>query len=335
MAVAQTLFESFIPTTIDNILRVYPNGILHQMTSDEDALPPHVLHPAFYGCYDWHSAVHSHWQLIRAIQSFPNAPFAAPALAALQQTLTAENLATEMTYVADRDHFEMPYGMAWLLQLCAELREWDTDQARQWLNWLTPLEDHAAAQFAKYLNKMPFPVRTGLHNQTAFSLGLVFDWAQTAGRPDLLDLIRTRGRDFYLADRNAPLAYEPSGSDFLSPALAEADLMRRVLDQDEFVMWLDGFFGVDAAQKLTSHWQPVGIADFSDGQLAHFTGLNMSRAWMLRKIGRALPDDHHLRTVLLELAQTHQEVGIPSVLHEDYMVSHWAPTFVVYLLTEA
>jgi len=327
------LFESFIPTTIVSLLRIYPNGILHKLDHDDDARPPLSLHPAFYGCYDWHSAVHSHWQLIRAIRTVPDGAFVSAAMDALNQTLTVENIAAEVDYLRGRPTFEMPYGMAWLLQLCAELREWQNEDALGWLSILSPLEMHAAAQFLAYLRKMPFPVRSGLHNQTAFSLGLVYDWAQIAGESELLGEICNRSGNFYLQDKDAPLAYEPSGSDFLSPTLAEADLMRRVLDQAEFVVWLDGFLGVDAAQRLTAHLQPVGIADYADGQLAHFTGLNMSRAWMLQKIGLALPADHLLRGDLLALAQRHQDAGIDSALHDDYMVSHWAPTFVVYLLT--
>ncbi|MEM7131475.1 MAG: DUF2891 domain-containing protein [Chloroflexota bacterium] len=330
----QSLFESFIPVTMANLEREYPNGLLHRLFGDDDVVcQPSALHPAFYGCYDWHSSVHSFWQVVRAIRTYPHASYVDEGVALLHRCLTTEKIAVEMAYLAERGSFEMPYGMAWLLQLAAELREWATPQAQSWLSTLEPLEAHASNQFRHYLEKLPFPVRTGLHSQTAFALGLVYDWSQIALDLDLAAQVESRSRTFYLDDQNAPLVYEPSASDFLSPTLSEADLMRRVLGQVEFAEWLGKFLGEEVEDSLATYLQPVGIADFSDGQLAHFTGLNMSRAWMLKKIGQALPDSHHLVDPMLELAQQHQDAGTIHALHNDYMVSHWAPTFVVYLLT--
>lgn len=324
-----------LPQTLANLLREYPNGIQHSFVAEGETLSctPASLHPAFYGCYDWHSAVHSCWQVVRAIRLLPDGSFVPQATALLNHLLTAENLAVEMAYIAPRPDYETPYGMAWLLQLLAELREAEGQPFASWRDVLTPLEKHAAARFRRYAARLPFPVRTGLHNQSAFSLRLVWDWTQTAGDDELAETVATHARRLYLADRDAPLAYEPSGSDFLSPSLAQADLLRRVLSQAEFSDWLTGFYGEDMVESLPRRLAPVQVVDPADGQLAHFAGLNLSRAWMLQGIATALADDDPRRAALLSLAEAHVAAGLPDALHPDYMISHWAPTFALYLLT--
>lgn len=328
------MVEQFVPVTIENLHREYPNGIQHHWLGEEAVLSPQVLHPVFYGCYDWHSAVHGHWQLVRAIRLYPDAPFVEAAREALDRSFTQENIAVEMAYVQQRPSFEMPYGMAWLLQLMVELWEQTTADAARWGAILAPLEAHAANHFRAYVTKLPHPVRTGLHNQSAFSLALALDWAHMAGDRDLIEQIDTCARRFYLADTDAPLAYEPSGTDFLSPALAEADLMRRVLSPAEFSAWLWRFLGHDMVETLATRLAPVHVVDFADGQLSHYSGLNLSRAWMLAGIADALPVDDSRRPLLLDLAARHHTLGLPDALHLDYMVSHWAPTFALYVLTK-
>ena len=323
-----------IPVTIANLHREYPNGILHSLFSEQDIQSPSRLHPIFFGCFDWHSSVHCHWQVLRALRLFPNAAYAESAKAALARSFTPENVAVEMAYLAQRPSFEMPYGMAWLLQLMSELHELSGEPFAQWRSTLAPLEAHAANAFRRYLARMPFPVRGGLHNQSAFSLGLALDWARVAGDQELAELIQRRAFDFYLGDFDAPLAFEPGSTDFLSPALATADLMRRLLHPPEFADWLWHFLGHDALDTLPVRMAPVHVASFSDGQLAHFAGLNISRAWMLAAIHSALPTDDPRRPLLLDLAQRHQEIGLVDALHDDYMVSHWAPSFAVYLLSQ-
>jgi hypothetical protein len=326
----RSLTEVFVPETIANLHRQYPNALLHHLDGENDVRSPRSLHPAFYGSYDWHSSVHSHWQLVRALRLFPDALFVDKARDALNRSLTAEHIVAEMTYVADRRSFEIPYGMAWLLQLVAELHEWDRPDARRWRQALAPLEQQAAEHLTDYFNRLPHPIRGGLHNQTAFAMGLMLDWTQSIGAEFFADQIRRRATEFYICDRNAPLAYEPSGVDFLSPSLAEADLMRRVLPQDEFVGWLDGFLNTD---NLPEHFTPAVVIDASDGQLAHFAGLNMSRAWMLQGIASALPAQDQRLSTLKSLASQHLELGLANALDDDYMVAHWAPTFILYLLT--
>jgi len=329
----QSLVEQVVPVTIGNLQREYPNGILHHWLGDDALLSPHELHPAFYGCYDWHSAVHGHWQVVRALRCYPDAPFVAAAQAALERSFTAANIATEVAYGQARPSFEMPYGMAWLLQLMTELREMSTPAAERWRTILAPLESHAVERFRAYVTRLPYPVRTGTHNQSAFALSLALDWARMADDQALIDQIDVCARRFYLADVAAPLAYEPSGTDFFSPALAEADLMRRVLPQVEFSDWLWGFFGHDMVEMLVTRLAPVRVVDFADGQLSHYSGLNLSRAWMLEGIASGLPVNDPRRVLLGKMAQQHGTLGLSDAVHPDYMVSHWAPTFALYLLT--
>ena len=237
------LAERFARLALACVHQEYPNKIAHVMSSDADARPPRELTPAFYGCYDWHSSVHGHWLLARVARLLPEAPLAAEARRALARSLTAENLAAEVRYLEGkgRASFERPYGLAWLLQLAAELREWGSPEAREWAAALAPLERAAAARLRDWLPKLTRPIRVGEHSQTAFALGLVLDWARVAGDAETEALVVSRSRDFYGADRDCPLAYEPSGEDFLSPCLGEADLMRRVLPPAEFARWLAGF----------------------------------------------------------------------------------------------
>ncbi len=215
------------------------------------------------------------------------------ARAALGKSLTKENLAAEAAYLRGegRASFERPYGLAWLLQLSAELREWDDAEAREMLANLRPLEEAALERLNTWLPKLSHPVRIGEHAQTAFALGLLLDYARSAPNEEFAELLRGKAREFYGADKNAPLAYEPSGEDFLSPILGEADLMRRVLAPAEFGKWLTDFLPQLPA-KADASWLPVAVSpDPSDPKLAHLDGLNLSRAWMLEGILSGLPKD--------------------------------------------
>jgi hypothetical protein len=313
----------------------YPNKLAHSLNSDADVAPPRKLTPAFYGCYDWHSSVHGHWLLARLARTFPDARFTPAARAALQQSLTKENIAQEVIYLkADgRASFERPYGLAWLLQLGGELREWGKSDptARELSTNLQPLEQASVDRLKTWLPKLSHPVRSGEHSQTAFALGLIIDYARNTGDQEFLNLLLMKARDFYAADKNCPLAYEPSGEDFLSPCLAEADAMRRVLSPADFAQWLHQFMPQIASGRA---WlRPEKSPDQSDPKLAHIDGLNLSRAWMLEGIASGLPD-HDLRVVALELAAiAHRTAGLAAVTGEHYEGGHWLGSFAVYLVT--
>ncbi len=252
----------FARMALDCIHKEYPNKIAHALNSDADVKPPRELTPAFYGCYDWHSSVHGHWLLVRMARLFPQAAWAAEARRAVGQSLTPAHIAEEVRYLtADgRTSFERPYGLAWLLQLAAELKEWDDPQAREWYAALQPLEQAVTARIAGWLPKLDHPIRTGEHNNTAFGMGLMLDYARVSGNAEFGRLVEGRARDYYLKDRNCPLSYEPSGEDFLSPCLAEADVVRRILPAGEFAAWFGEFLPrVDL--------ETTRVKDVTDGKL--------------------------------------------------------------------
>jgi hypothetical protein len=315
----------------------YPSHISHTMNTDADARPPHELTPAFYGCYDWHSDVHGHWLLVRLLRMFPEAPFASKARSELALSLTPEAMAGEVAYFKreDRASFERPYGIAWLLQLSGELRGWDDPQAQGWSSALRELEGEAASRLKAWVPKLHYPIRVGEHDQTAFSFGLIWDWAGIAGDSQMRAVLSDAAKRFYLHDRNCPLKYEPSGEDFLSPCLAEADFIRRVLGADEFRLWLSGFLP-EIPRNTGSAWlRPAVVTDRSDPKLAHVDGLNLSRAWMLEGIAHALRASDRRVPVLLETAKQHRDAALPAVTGEHYEGGHWLGTFAVYLTTGA
>jgi hypothetical protein len=334
-ALHPTAAERFARLALSCVHREYPNKIAHVLAGAADVRPPRELTPVFYGCYDWHSAVHGHWLLARLARLFPRAPFAAEARAALARSLTPAAVAAEIRYFegAGRISFERPYGLAWLLQLAAELREWPDPQAEGWSRALAPLERAAVARLQSWLPKLAYPIRVGEHQQTAFAFGLVLDWARRAGATDMAALIESRARDYYGKDRDGPIAYEPSGEDFLSPCLAEADLMRRVLAPPAFAAWL-GRFLPRLPRTGSARWLAPGIVtDRADPKLAHIDGLNLSRAWMLEGIAAGLPPADRRIEALKTAARAHREAGLVGVTGEHYEGGHWLGTFAVYLLT--
>ena len=331
-SVDATAAERFAQLALECVHREYPNKIAHVLASDADARPPRELTPAFYGCYDWHSAVHGHWLLARAVRLFPGAPYAKQARAELARSFTAGNIAAEVAYLRTegRTSFERPYGLAWLLQLAAELRSWNYPQGQTWSKTLAPLEAEAAARLKAWLPKLRYPIREGEHDQTAFSFGLIWDWAGIARDGDMQRLLRDKAQQFYMADRACPLAYEPSGQDFLSPCLAEADFMRRILDPPAFSKWLETFLP-QIPRDGTSAWLPPGeVTDRSDPKLAHLDGLNLSRAWMLEGIARGLPAGDRRIRALRASATEHRRVSLGAVTSEHYVGSHWLGTFALY-----
>ncbi len=325
----------FAALALECVHQEYPNKISHVLSGDQDVAPPHALTPVFYGCFDWHSSVHGHWLLTRLIHLYPQADFVSAAEAALNASFTAENVAVEVRYVnhEQRDSFERPYGVAWLLQLSAEFREWDDPRAKRWLKVLEPLEAVLVEKMEVWLGKLAYPIRIGEHAQTAFAFGLFLDWAKAAGRDDFFDLVSRRSMVFYAGDRDCPLAYEPGGQDFLSPCLAEADLMRRIMSQEDFAVWLTDFMPA-IPMDGASDWLPLAVVtDPSDGKLAHLDGLNISRAWMLEGIAFALPSGDPRKAALSNAAVDHKSSGLAAVTGEHYEGGHWLGSFATYLQT--
>jgi len=275
--------------------------------------------------------VHNHWLLARLARLFPAAAFARTARKAFEASLTAENIQGEVAYVTGRgrESFERPYGLAWLLQLVQELDEWDQPLSQGWVEHLGPLERIAVGRLESWLSKLEYPVRTGEHNQTAFSLCLMIDYGRHRKNRNFMDLLMGRARKFYFKDTDWPVDYEPSGEDFLSPGLAEADLMRRALSAQEFAEWFNRFF-----PARLDRFQPVVSPDPSDPKFSHLDGLNLSRAWMLAGIRSALPEKGARALALEELSDVHAAAGLAALAGEHYVGSHWLGTFAVYLLTQ-
>jgi DUF2891 family protein len=316
------------------VQKEYPNKISHVLNSPDDIKAPHELTPAFYGCYDWHSSVHGHWLLARLVREFPQAAFVPEAVAALKANLTQARIAGEVEYLngAGRETFERPYGLAWLLQLAAELRESRTPDAAALAAALRPLEAAVVARLKAWLPKLAYPIREGEHAQTAFAFGLILDYARGTDSA-LVTMVVAKAREFHLHDRDCPINYEPSGQDFLSPCLAEADVMRRVLPPREFAAWLTTFL---PRLPITNSdaWLPIGVVtDKTDGKLAHLDGLNLSRAWMLEGIAAGLPAGDPRRRALLATARTHAASGLAAVTGEHYAGGHWLGSFATYLTT--
>jgi len=333
------LAAKFARLALDCVHREYPNKISHVLNSDADAQTPSSLYPVFYGCFDWHSSVHGHWLLIRLLRTLPAEQMPAglrdEIIAALKQSFTAEGIAAEIAYfeAENRNSFERPYGIAWFLQLTAELREWQDPIAATWLETLLPLETVIVAEIKSWLPNLAYPIRLGTHNQSMFAFGLFLDWARVSGDTGMAELVKERSEAFHLQDRNCPIAYEPSGEDFLSPCLMEADLMRRILTQATFTDWLSSFLpGIPL--DGSGDWLATGIVkDPTDGKLVHLDGVNLSRAWNLENIAWALPMDDPRRPALLAAASVHSDAGLANVSGEHYEGGHWLASFATYLVT--
>lgn len=314
--------------------QAYPNSVKQVLNSDADALPPRELYPAFFGCFDWHSSVHGHWLLVRAAKLFPNQPQSAEFIDRLDAHFGATQLAAELTYFqqAGRAGFERPYGLAWFLQLYAEIQNWQHPKAQEWITNMQPLKSHIVTQLSTWIPKLAYPIRTGEHSQTAFAFGLSLDYAKSTGDTEFADLLVTHINRLYLNDEKCPTAYEPSGQDFLSPCLAEADLMRRVMPEKRYAKWLKKFL---PKIKQGSRWLPVAkVTDRVDGKLAHLDGLNIARAWMLEGIAMNLPSNDKRRSILFKIANKHAKSGLAAVTGEHYSGGHWLGSFATYYLSQ-
>jgi hypothetical protein len=326
----------FADLALDCVHKEYPNKIAHVLNSEADVAAPHELTPVFCGCYDWHSAVHGHWLLVRLCRMYPQAGFVPRARAALAESFTPEKVAAEVKYLQGpgRRSFERPYGLAWFLQLSAELHEWDDPQAQEWARRLEPLEEQAVKRLTEWLPKLTHPIRTGEHSQTAFALGLILDWARSRGNREVAALVASRARVYFQNDRNANLAFEPDGQAFLSPILAEADVMRRILPPDEIAAWLTAFLPELKGGESAAWLPPAVVSDRSDPQLVHLDGLNLSRAWMLEGIASGLPVGDPRIATLQSAARIHRQAGLAALDDQEYVGGHWLGSFAVYLVTQ-
>jgi len=308
--------SAFARVALDNVARAYPRRLDQLLASPDAEWRPGVLHPAFYGSYDWHSAVHMHWVLARLLRMHPDIPERTAIEARLDRHLTASNIARELAFFNGPGGltFERPYGWAWLLELQAELT-----RLQRWHVEVAPLASALADRFMQFFAASAYPVRSGTHGNTAFASILALDYARTAGRNELAAAIESTARRWYLGDRDYPVAYEPSGDDFLSPALVEALLMKRILPDTEFGGWLNGFLPSDLGPLS----RPPTVLDHADAKQSHLDGLCLSRAWCYTLLG------------FEKLSKDHLEAGMPHVVGGDYAGEHWLASFALLALSAA
>ncbi len=318
-----------------NVRTEYPNKPDHVLGSPADLRSARELHPAFYGSYDWHSSVHMHWTLARLRRLDPMLPEREEIAAAFDAHFADDAIGAECAYLArpQAGSFERTYGWAWLLELARELAQGEDADARRWSRALAPLADAFAARYVGYLPRARHPIRHGMHPNSAFGLAFAIDYARAAGAPALEGACVSRALDWFAADRDAPAAWEPSGADFLSPALMEADLMRRVLPHGRYGAWLDAFLPGLARREPAALFVPVEVADRADPQIVHLDGLNLSRAWCMRGIAGALDPGDARAAAMRDAADRHLAAGMAGVESGDYMGAHWLASFAVLAIT--
>lgn len=310
----------------------YPNKLGQTLENKEAMGEPHELHPAFYGCFDWHSSVHAHWSLVSLLKQFPKIEKKEAIREALQNSLSSENIQGELTYFnrAESTSYERTYGWAWLLKLAEELKTWEDPLGQELASNLEPLTDLIVKRYIEFLPKLNYPIRVGEHTNTGFGLAFAYDYAKKTENEELMQAVTKRAQEFYLKDDNCPIEWEPSGYDFLSPCLAEVDIMRRVLPKNTFSMWIDDFMPQLKDGKFSME---VGeVSDRTDGKLVHLDGLNFSRAWVFYGLANQYPELFgHLETI----ANEHIAYSFPNVVGDSYEGGHWLGTFAIYALQEA
>jgi hypothetical protein len=306
----------------------YPNKLGQILGKKEDIKEPRDLHPAFYGCFDWHSSVHGHWSLVKLLKKFPLLKKADLIRSKLRENISKENIQTEVVYFQGEHNksYERTYGWAWLLKLAEELHTWDDTLARDLEQNLQPLTDLIVQSYINFLPKLKYPIRVGEHTNSAFGFSFAWDYANITRHEKLKIAIESKAKDFYFNDINCPLNWEPGGYDFLSPCFEEIDLMRRVLNKDDFNKWINNF----APQLKAKDFKiKVGeVSDRTDGKLVHLDGLNFSRAWVLYGLANQYPEYRHL----INIANEHVRYSLPNLVNDSYEAGHWLSSFAIYAL---
>ena len=307
----------------------YPNKLGQVLGSDDDLASPKTLHPAFYGCFDWHSAVHGHWSMVKLLKTYPNLEQAETLRQILATNMSKENIVIEVAYFDNKHNknYERTYGWAWLLKLAEELHTWDDPLARELENNLIPLSELITQKLIDYLPKLQYPLRVGTHTNTAFGLAFAWDYAITLNDTKLQEAIKKRALDFYQEDTDCPLVWEPSGSDFLSPCFEELDLMRRIMPKEEFLQWMNQF--MPSLKQRDFKIDVALVGDREDGQLVHLDGLNFSRAWVFYGLAKQYPEEYgHL----LPQAHKHLAYSFPNLVGDSYEGGHWLGSFAIYAM---
>lgn len=311
----------------------FPNKTSHVANTAVDGrMLPSELHPAFYGCLDWHSSVHGHWMLLRLLKTIPDLKNKATIIAQLNKTFSPEKMLAEAEYFTKyqvANTYERTYGWAWLLKLDQELATWNNADAKKWHSALQPLTQQILKLWKAYLPKQTYPNRTGVHSNTAFGLVFALDWARAFKDATFEEMIIKKANEFYLNNTKTPAYLEPDGADFFSPSLEIADLMRRILPQQKFVAWLDKFYTEESLKRISD--LPV-IGDINDYQGVHLVGLSFTRAWCMRGIANDLPNQHKLKKRFQTTSNKFLTNALPLVFAGNYGGDHWLASFAVYAL---
>ena len=325
--------SNFARIALDCVQREYPNKLSHVMNDSTEVKPPHEIHPAFYGCFDWHSSVHGHWMLLRLLKLYPNLPEAVEIRDVLEENLRAAHIRREVAYLEQpsRKSFERTYGWSWLLKLSAELLDWEDPDAARWRRNLEPLADNIVKRYLDFLPRQTYPIRRGVHANTAFGLAFALDYAEVAGEGELQQMIIERSLDYFMQDHGCPGSWEPDGDDFLSSCLIEADLMARILKGNKFGEWFHDFLPGLEAGEPGNLLNPAVVSDRSDPKIVHLDGLYLSRAWCYYRIAASLPADDPARDIILSSAQRHASSA--RVVSGNYEGEHWLASFAVYMLS--
>ena len=326
------LMELLSQHPIDCIETEFPH-YSYSIDSPDEIERPKDRHPVFYGCFDWHSSVHSHWCLIRQLRLFNDHPDESAIVSSIENRLTAENVEQEAGYFDANESFEKPYGWGWFLRLVSELHLWDDDRADNWREILNPLEEQIVGLVKTEFLSQERPFRVGTHHNSAFALQGILDYARVVSDDSLESDTLNTSKEFFVEDRNYPVEYEPLGWDFLSPALTETDLMRRVLDQDEFANWVSNFLPDVTTSPYDSILSPIDVNPESNGGIElHLVGLNVSKAWCMMGLASIVDDQQYIET-FEQSAERHIERNLKLAFTEDYAGAHWLSSYVLYLLT--
>lgn len=334
IVLTEKVAANFAELALKCVQKEYPNKLDHVMNDAKEIQAPSVLHPAFYGCFDWHSSVHGHWMLVRILKLFPQIDLGTKIRKVLSENLSSENIKTEIIYLnqANRKSFERTYGWAWLLKLVEELYDWNDADGKIWLKNLQPLSDAIAQQYIDFLPKQYYPIRTGVHPNTAFGIAFASDYVRKIKNDKLEKLLIERSLAYYGKDKNYDTNWEPGGEDFFSPCLIEADLMRRILKPIEFENWFNKF--LPSLQKAKNILEPAIVTDRTDPKLVHLDGLNLSRAWCMYGITNMLSKEDPIAKLLLNAANKNARAGLSNISSGNYEGEHWLASFAVYMLSE-
>ncbi|HHS13219.1 MAG TPA: DUF2891 domain-containing protein [bacterium] len=317
------------------VQKEFPNKLSHVMNHLGEVQRPRFLHPAFYGCFDWHSSVHAHWMMVRILRTFPNIPEAKEIRRLLNENISSRNIRNEVKYLdqPNRKSFERTYGWAWLLKLSQELMEWNDPDGIQWTENLRPLTRAIVERYIEFLPRQTYAIRTGVHPNTAFGISFAFDYARSAGDQQLEDVLIDAALRYFFHDEEYPAQWEPGGEDFFSAALLEADLMRKILEPDSFSQWFNRF--LPDIGKMTHLINPATVSDRTDPKIVHLDGLNLSRAWCFLGIASSMKKDVHEQSIIVHAAIEHAKDALSNVGSGHYEGDHWLASFAVYMLSTA